>query len=192
MHYSRIIFRPTRVQFKKNSLQVHSATIIDIIASNLYECIVQAGNLQYPDSDHYATFVCYRNYYDVLPSHSNKQDVYRRNLNNVDISNLTNDFTVRDWNKLVYNEPNIDIAVDNLINKTEYLLDIHAPLLRIPNRKLKYCTKPWIDKELQDKIKYKNKLFDIKSNIPTENNKVTFTKYNNYVTTQRRNKKKVT
>ena len=53
------IFKPTRIQYYKNSLQVRSATLIDIIASNLHENECKAGNLESPDSDHFATFTVF-------------------------------------------------------------------------------------------------------------------------------------
>ena len=88
----------------------------------------------------------------------------------------------------VYTEPCIDTAVDNL---SENLLENHVPLIKIPNRKLKYCSKPWVDTELQAEIHCKNKLAHIKNTIPNEINKVNFSKRNNHVTSERRKKKKM-
>ena len=183
------IFKPTRIQFYKDSLQVRSATLIDLIASNLFESECTAGNLQYSDSDHYATFTCFKNFYEHNPA--KKVERYRRIFDDIDTSKLFSDFNDMDWESLVYSQTCIDTAVSNLNVNIASLLENHAPLVKISNRKLKYCSKPWIDKELQAEIHTKNKLFHVKKSIPTEINKVNFSRYNNYVTAQRRKKKKI-
>ena len=81
---------------------------------------------------------------------------------------LTNDFNNLNWDYLVYQQTNLDVAVDNLIYSLKKLLDTHAPLCKlrkVPARKVKYCYKPWT--ELQALIVAKNRLFNIKSTIPT-------------------------
>ena len=110
-----MIVKPTRIQYYKNSLQVKSASLIDQIVTNLfdYECL--SGNLQYSDSDHYATFAIFNSYKDECTSATN--DVMRRNLNKVDDSKLKDDFNVcYNWDELVFREPNLDIATENLNN----------------------------------------------------------------------------
>ena len=181
------IFKPTRIQYFKNSLQVRSASLIDLLLSNLHEYECAAGNLQYPDSDHHATFTIHKDYFSDCDTR--KDDIFRRKINNVNTHALTNDFNNLNWDNLVYQQPSLDTAVDNLIDSLEKLLDSHAPLRKVPTRKVKYCYKPWIDKELQAQIAAKNRLFSTKSSIPTETNRVIFTKYNNFVTAERRKKK---
>ena len=46
--YEILIFKPTRIQFYKDSLQVKSATIIDQIMTNLFAYECTSGNLFYP------------------------------------------------------------------------------------------------------------------------------------------------
>ena len=81
-----------------------------------------------------------------------KIDKYRRLFDNVNNEDLFEDFNNIDWNYLVYTKPCIDPAVNNLSEIIENLLENHAPLIKIPDRKLKYCSKPWIDTELQAEI----------------------------------------
>lgn len=182
------IFKPTRIQYHKNSLQIRSATIIDLIVSNLYESQCTSGNILYPDSDHFATFVSFPN---LLDNSSNRiPDIYRRNINTVNVDTLINDFHNIEWNTLVLDEPNIDNAVDNLLNSLDNLLESHAPLRKLSKRKQKYVVKPWIDHSTVTIIKQKNKLFYEKSKCPSESNIVKFKKHNNSATTQRRNRKK--
>ena len=182
------IFKPTRIQYHKNSLQVKSATIIDIIASNLHEYECTSGNILYPDSDHHATFVSFSNFLEN--STVKKPDVYRRNIKDIDLDALDIEFGNIDWNNLVFNEPNLDKAVDNMLISLDNLLDSHAPLRKLSKRKQKYVVKPWIDYNTVTEIKHKNMLYHAKSKCPSEINIVAFKTHNNSVTTKRRNKKK--
>ena len=50
------------------------------------------------------------------------------------IVSLDNDFNSLNWDYLIYQQPNleVDVAVDNLIDSLEKLLDTHAPLSKVP------------------------------------------------------------
>ena len=65
-------------------------------------------------------------------------------------------------------------AVENLNNRLLSLCDKHAPLKKLSNRQNKYLTKPWIDRELADEIKKKNRLYVKKCNVPSEINRRNF------------------
>ena len=181
------IFKPTRIIYYKNSLQIKSATLIDQVISNLFEYDCHSGNLTYPDSDHHATFVIFDAYKSTKIENSVK---YRRFLNKVNDNELIYDFDMSDWNQLVYEEENIDIAVENLNNRLLSLCDKHAPLKKLSNRQNKYLTKPWIDRELADEIKKKNRLYVKKCNVPSEINRRNFNNARNQVTSKIRLKKK--
>ena len=58
---------------------------------------------------------------------------------------LNDDFNGINWNTLVFNEPNLDTAVENIVSTLDNLLESHAPLNKISKRKQKYLAKPWID-----------------------------------------------
>ncbi len=182
------IFKPTRIEYYKNSLQVRSATLIDIIASNFHELKCTSGNISYPDSDHYATFINVSNFLENISTQKN--EVYRRNIREVNAEKLYDDFNGINWNILVFNEPNLDTAVENLVNSLEDLLESHAPLNKISKRKQKYLSKPWIDFNTVTEIKQKNKLYYEKTKNPSELNIVTFKAHNNQATAKRRNKKR--
>ena len=63
-HYEIMIFKPTRIQYYKDSLQIRSATLIDQIMTNLFSYESKSGNILYPDSDHLATFAVFSLYHD--------------------------------------------------------------------------------------------------------------------------------
>lgn len=124
-------------------------------------------------------------------NNENRDEIYRRNLKNIDNTNLIYDFNNNDWNDLVYTEANLDAACEQVVTNIETLIDKHAPLKRISKRRLKYFNKPWIDKELLSDIKNKNKLFNLNKQSPTAINKENFRKQRNRVTAKLRSKKRL-
>ena len=188
-NYEPMIFKPTRIQHHKNSLQVKSATLIDQIMTNLFSFESTAGNLDYSSSDHHATFTIFHNYLD---NDKNCNDKYlRRHIHKIDKASLLEDFGSQDWDTLVYNEQNLDTATDNLNSTLESLCDKHAPLKEMSQRKMKYCHKPYIDKELLNDIKIKNRLYEVSRKCPSEINKNAFVVKRNMVTAKLRENKKV-
>ncbi len=187
--YEILIFKPTRIQFHKNSLQVKSATIIDQIITNLFAYECTSGNISYPDSDHYATFAIFNTYREDS-NNTDKVDLYRRDLHKVDKSSLIDDFDAKDWDTLVYNEDNLDCATENLNECLQELCDKHAPLNKLSNRRKKYYNKPWIDFNMLTEIQDKNKTHGVKGRMPTETNVNTFNVKRNSCTSKLRSKKK--
>ena len=61
-NFEIMIFKPTRIQYHKDSLQIKSATLIDQIITNLFSYNCKSGNISYPDSDHYANFLVVESY----------------------------------------------------------------------------------------------------------------------------------
>ena len=168
---------PTRVQYNTKSNTLYSATLIDHIFSNLaeYECI--AGNILYADSDHYANFL---NIYKLKDNHAAKRVyhlLYKRNYSSIDVDLLLSDFNNVDWNINVLNK-NITLneAVLNFTAQLDILCDKHAPLKKVPKRKVNYIYKPWITKQILPYIIAKNKLAAKRHRNPTE-----FRKARNYV-----------
>ncbi len=136
------IFKPTRITYKKNSMQVKSATLIDQTISNLFAYKCHSGNLTYPDSDHHATFVIFETYRDVGDTPQADLALYRRFLSKVDQYALCCEFDSYDWDRLLYNEPDIDVATHNLNSTIQELCDKYAPRTKMSNRQIKYMNKP--------------------------------------------------
>ena len=180
------IFLPTRITYMKDSMQVKSLSLIDHIHSNLYanECI--SGNLSYPDSDHYGNFAVFKGLFQKI---SAKPVQYRRDFKNCDHNKLIDDFNGMNWDDLVIGEDNLETASDNLTNTLENLYDKHVPLVKLSNRKSKYCDKPWIRGQLLLDIRTKNNLHGIKGS--SANNEENFRVNRNHVTSQLRRAKKM-
>ena len=188
-NYEVLILKPTRIQYHKNSLQVRSATLIDQIISNILTHNCKTGNLSYPNSDHYATFAIYESYKSNAQSKIETHNI--RKLGNIDNCKLVEDFNSTDWDTLIFNQCDLDIAVENLDGRIQELCDIHAPLTKPSSRMRKHRNKPWIDRELVQLIHCKNRAHVTKTNIPTEKNKKTYELLNNNVTALKRKKKKL-
>ena len=186
------IFKPTRITYCKDSLQVKSATLIDQICTNLIKFKCKSGNLLYPNSDHCPSFLFVKNCFLDNKNNQKKRDntIYRRNIKKINTDQLDEDLNKIDWDKTVFSEPNIDNCFENIIRQTEELLDKHAPEYKVPNRKIKYCYKPWIDKELLSEIREKNKLYKNKIKKPNTENKENYRIQKNKVTKLLRIKKK--
>ena len=115
-----------------------------------------------------------------------------RRLNCIDKTILTADFSKYDWDTLViFSEPNVDLATDNLSKVIEELCNKHAPLIEPSNKMLKHMNKPWIDSTLLKLIQEKNQAHANKTNIPTEQNKNLYSALNRKTTSYKRKKKKL-
>ena len=66
----------------------------------------------------------------------------------------------KDWNNILnLKHVNVNVSMDNFVNKMTDLLDKHAPFKRISKYKLKFKTKPWITVVLQKSVSIKSTLF---------------------------------
>ena len=162
------IFKPTRITYYKNSLEIKSATLIDQIASDLYKYECKSGNIHYPNSDHCASYVIFKNFFK--DNKLEKPVKFYRNFKKIDEKKLNEDCYNIDWCERVFDEPNIDFCFENITSETENLLDKHAPLIKLSNRKVKYCNKPYIDADLLKQIRYRIFLFAYKKEHPNEVN----------------------
>ena len=131
---------PTRIQYNRNTEKISSATIIDHIFSNLTEFSCDSGNLPYADSDHFANFPTVFNY-KVNNKHTKRHEnspIFKRIYKNINHDLLHDDFENIDWDtKVLNNNILLNEAVLNMIKLLTDLCDKHAPLIKIPKRKIK-------------------------------------------------------
>ena len=183
------IFMPTRIEHYKNSLQVRSATLIDTICSNLLNYKCKSGNMYYTGSDHFPNFLIVENFLQARTNKPN-QTSKRRFFNRINTDQLNNDLENIKWDDLVLHENNINSCFENIINQCQTLLDKHAPLTNISNRKAKHINfKPWVDSELLQELKIKSSLYEKKKKLNSDSNNENYRHQKNKVTSLTRKKK---
>ena len=143
------IDKPTRVRST-------SATLIDNIFINNPDQIVASGNIISDISDHFSQFCILKSMRDKVKKNKSKvRDFSRfsRDSFNADLSNV-------DWNALLDKKScDVDNLFSSFYNKINKLINKHAPMKTISNRKAKQLSKPWITKGIRTSIKVKNKLY---------------------------------
>ena len=149
---------PIRIQCNKNTKTISSATIIDHIFFNLIEFSCTSGNLAYADSDHFANFLTVLDYKKKRKKHKDSP-IFKRNYTNINLDQLLSEFENIDWGaKVLDNSISLNEAVSHMIHLLNDLCDKHAPLTKVPKRKINYIFKPWITKDILPHIIAKNKM----------------------------------
>ena len=155
------IDKPTRVR-------PTSATLFDNIFINDPDKVMACGNLITDLSDHFSQFC-------ILKSMKVKTRVKKSKMRDSRFSSdrLNADLSNVDWSALFANESNdVNSIFSSFYNKFNKLVNKHAPMKTISNRKAKQFSKPWITQGFRKSIRVKNKL--IVSTIETNMDKRLF------------------
>ena len=143
------IDKPTRVRSS-------SATLIDNIFLNNPDQVVTCGNIVSDISDHFSQFC-------VLKSVKDKVKVNKfkvRNFSRFSADCFNTEVSQVDWKAIVEkNSCDVNNLFSSFYNKFNKLVNNHAPMKIISNRKAKQLSKPWITQGLRTSIKIKNKLY---------------------------------
>ena len=103
--------------------------------------------------------------------------IFKRIYTNINHDLLHDDFVNIDWDtKVLNNNISLNEAVLNMIKLLTDLCDKHAPLIKIPKRKINYIYKPWITKDILPYIIAKSKMAANRHKNPEQ-----FKKMRNYV-----------
>ena len=117
--------------------------------------MIACGNLITDLSDHFAQFC-------ILKSMKAKTWVKKsemRDFSHFSSDRLNADLSDVDWSALFANESNdVNSIFSSFYNKFNKLVNKHATIKTISNRKAKQFSRPWITKSLQKSIRVKNKL----------------------------------
>ena len=79
--------------------------------------------------------------------------------NKIDVNTFLMDYSSLDWSDLDNNELSCNSKFDIFLNKTIDFISRKVPCHKLSKKQLKFPTKPWINKDIQKKIKYRDKLF---------------------------------
>lgn len=146
-----VIDKPTRVHN-------NTATLIDNILVNEMNDSVISGNIVSDISDHYSQFCLIPSQKCTLTkSFENKK---LRDFSRFSESAFNKDLKETVWESLNKNDSiNVNKLFSTFYNKTNKLINKHAPLKTVSKRKTKQLLKPWITKGILKSIRIKNKLF---------------------------------
>ena len=134
-----------------------SKSLIDNIFINSIEFSSYSGNLTIQLADHLFQFVLLEGFFkDIVPT---KINILERNFRNFNENEFQESMNLISWNSILQmdlNNPNISLQLlhDNII----YLLDEFAPYRRISKKEFKLKAKPWINNEILNNIKMRDKL----------------------------------
>ena len=134
-----------------------SKSLIDNIFINSLEYKSISGNLTIMLSDHLFQFVILEGFFKDTPL--NKTNTYERNFKNFNEREFHETILGVDWDDILSledHDPNISIK--NFYNYINFLLDDFAPYRKLDKKEMKLKTKPWINKNIQDIMKKRDKL----------------------------------
>ena len=143
------IDKPTRVRSS-------FATLIVKIFINNPDQVVTCKNIVSDISDHFSQFCILKSVKDKVKV--NKFKV--RNFSQFSANCVNAELSLVDWNAIVETKLyDVNDLFSSFHNKFNKLVNKHAPMKTISNRKAKQLSKPWITQGLRTSIKIKNKLY---------------------------------
>ena len=134
-----------------------SKSLIDNIFLNTIEFSTHSGNLTIQLADHLFQFVLLEGFFKEIVI--NKINIFERNFGNFNENEFLESMNLINWNSILQmdlDNPNISLQIlhDNFV----YLLDEFAPYRRISKKEFKLKAKPWINHEILNNIKIRDKL----------------------------------
>ena len=142
------IDKPTRIYN-------NSATLIDNMLTNKVDVEITSGNIISDISDHYSQ-VCISHNFIRRPKPGKQK---RRDFSGYSRSKFNSELSDALVSKTNFSDKSdVDTAFSYFYNTLLALVDKHAPLNTVSNRKLKQFSKPWITSGLRKSIKIKNSL----------------------------------
>lgn len=143
------IDKPTRVHRS-------SATLIDNIFVNNPEQVSLSGNIISDISDHFSQFCLIKS--TKASNILKKKKV--RDFSNFSAESFRDDVCQVSWNTLIENGGNdVDKLFSSFYNKLNKIVNKHAPMKVLSQRKAKQLSTPWITRGIKASIKVKNRLF---------------------------------
>ena len=134
-----------------------SKSLIDNIFLNTIEFSTHSGNLTIQLADHLFQFVLLEGFFKEIVI--NKINIFERNFRNFNENEFLESMNLINWNSILQMDlenPNISLQLlhDNFV----YLLDEFAPYRKISKKEFKLKAKPWINHEILNNIKIRDKL----------------------------------
>ena len=142
--------KPTRVHRT-------SATLIDNIFVNNPDKLLASGNIISDISDHFSQFCITTSAKDKFRQVKN---VKIRDYSRFSVDRFNDELSEIDWDPIIANGANcVNKLFSSFYNKYNTIVNKHAPMKTLSNRKAKQLSKPWITSGIRAAIKVKNKLY---------------------------------
>ena len=146
-NFHQLVKDITRLQINSVTNTTSVSTIDHVYTNTRFRCsAIQVTS--FGDSDH--DLVSYTRYSKNPPVPA--RIICKRSYKNFDSTAFLNDIGSIDWSE-VYASDNVDEATECLTRKFRYVLNVHAPWVRIQQRK-SFC--PWITAETKQLIKQRD------------------------------------
>ena len=145
------IYKPTRVHN-------NSASLIDNIFVNNPEQVLISGNLITDVSDHFSQFCILTSTRDKIK----RKQIKKRDLSHFNPDSLNSDLATIDWSCIIKTQANnVDELFSTFYRNFNKIINKHAPIKTLSQRRIKQFSKPWITKGIRTSIKEKNRLYQI-------------------------------
>ena len=145
-----VVDKPTRVHRT-------SATLIDNIFVSNPDQLLASGNDISGISDHFSQLCITTSAKDKLQQVKN---VKIRDYSRFSAYRFNDELSEVDWNRIIVNGTNcVKKLFSSFYNKYNTIVNKHATMKKLPNRKAKQLSKPWITNGIKAAIKVKNKLY---------------------------------
>ena len=142
---------------KPTRLHRTSATLIDNIFVNNLDKLLASGNIISDISDHFSQF-CIRT--SAKDKFRQVKNVKIRDYSRFSVDRFNDELSEIDWDQIIANGANcVNKLFSSFYNKYNTIVNKHAPMKKLSNRKAKQLSKPWITSGIRAAIKVKNKLY---------------------------------
>ena len=134
-----------------------SATLIDNIFVSNPDQLLASGNNISDISDHFAQLCITTSAKDKLQQVKN---IKIRDYSRFSAYRFNDELSEIDWNRIIVNGTNcVNKFFSSFYNKYNTIVNKHATMKKLSNRKVKQLSKPWITNGIKAAIKVKNKLY---------------------------------
>ena len=136
----------------------HVFKIIDNIFVNNPEQVLISGNLITDVSDHFSQFCILTSTRDKIK----QKQIKKRDLSHFNPDSLNSDLATIDWSCIIKTHANnVDELFSTFYRNFNKIINKHAPIKTLSQRRIKQFSKPWITKGIRTSIKEKNRLYQI-------------------------------
>ena len=179
--YVNVILRSTRIHNYSHSL-------LDLICcKNFVQNLALSMVVPTDYSDHFLNIAVF--FEDTFKKQKKDKNFTKRLLSDENYDNFCNALNDTDWS-VVTNVDNVDLAYEIFLKTYISLYDVHCPKVLVRNNKCKVPQEPYINSHILNCKQFKNTLYRIKTNDPSEFNTRRYNAYRNeYFRSIRRAKK---